>query len=117
MNVVYIINTYLNVKLFNRYAIDESDGHYIVYSGTTAGWVHCVMVYHGFGVGITVYQDESKIGNDTSKGVSYTPTGNGQVVIGRRNGGEGNRYTSASVDEIKLCNRQLTQQEISNMYQ
>ena len=110
-------NSHQSVKLLNRYAIDESDGHYIVFSGATTGWVHCVMIYHGVGQGITVYQDESKIGNDTSKGVSYTPTGNGQVVIGKRNGGQGNRYTSASVDEIKFYNRQLTQQEISNMYQ
>ena len=88
-----------------------------MHSGATSGWVHGVMVYHGVGAGITVYQDGSQIGTDTSKVVSYKPTGNGDVVIGKRNGGQENRYTSASVDEIRLYNRQLTQKEITNMYQ
>ena len=115
--MVYIHNTNQTVNRLNRYAIDESDGHYIVYSGTTTGWVHSVMVYHGVGQGITVYQYGSQIGKDTSKNPEFKPRGNGQVLIGKRNGGGGNRYTSASVDDIKLYNRQLTQQEISNMYQ
>ena len=75
------------------------------------------MVYHGVGVGITVYQDGREIGTDTEKVVLSKPAGNGQVVIGRRNNGAMHHYASVSVDEIKFYNRQLTQQEISNMYE
>ena len=40
-------------------------------------------------------------------------SGNGEVVIGRR---LGDQYASAFVDEIKMYNRQLSQEEIINMY-
>ena len=72
------------------------------------------MVYHGVGQGITVYHDGTEVGTDTEKALlPPKPMGNGQVLIGQR---QGNRYLSVSVDEIKLYNRQLSQEEIGNMY-
>ena len=74
------------------------------------------MVYHGVGVGITIYQDGREIATTTTMIAESKPTGNGQVVIGKRTGRFGDRYTSVSVDEIKFYNRQLSEQEISDMY-
>ena len=74
------------------------------------------MVYHGVGVGITVYNDARVIGTDTVKIGLSKPAENGQVVIGKRSYGSEDDYSSVSVDEIKFYNRQLSQDEISNMY-
>ena len=108
------------IVLFTRYVIDETDGYLSVYGDATTGWVHGVMVYHGMGQGITVYENGRKIGSDTDKyfseAVTGKPRGNGQVFIGIRNHGNGDRYASVSVDEIKFYNRQLSEEEISNMY-
>ena len=90
--------------MFDRYAITEPDGYYVVAAHITADWVHVVLVYHGVGQGITVYQDGSKIGTDREKEYFTTSTGNGQVIIGKRDWGYGDRYASASVDEIKFYN-------------
>ena len=103
--------------MFDSYAIDESDGAYLLEVDITIGWVHSVIVYHGVGHGITVYQDGSKIATDTDKNdAGVKPKGNGQVVIGIRNHGSGDDYASASVDEIKFYNRQLSEKEISDRY-
>ena len=102
--------------MFDRYAIDEPDGYYLVNGGTTTGWVHAVLVYHGVGVGITVYQDGNEIGTDTEKAGGIKQKGNGLVFIGKRTGGLGDRYASASVDEMKFYNRQLLEKEIRDMY-
>ena len=74
------------------------------------------MVYHGVGVGITIYHDGREIVRVSGTTGGSNPIGNGQVVVGRRTIAAGDRYASASVDEIKFYNRQLTQEEISNMY-
>ena len=42
--------------------------------------------------------------------------GDGQLVVGKRDKGTGDLYSSVSVDEIKLYNRQLTEEEICGMY-
>ena len=75
-----------------------------------------MMVYHGVGQGITAYQDGSLLGNDMSREVGSKTSGNGEVVIGRRAGLYNTLYASALLDEIKMYNRQLSQEEISNMY-
>ena len=74
------------------------------------------MIYPGVGVGINIYQDGKEIGSALGKTVESTAAGNGQVVVGKRNFGEGDRYTSFSLDEIKFYNRQLSEKEISDMY-
>ena len=71
------------------------------------------MVYHGVGVGITMYHDGSNIGTETTMTGDSKPRGNGQVFVGKR---FGDRYTSVSVDEIKFYNRQLLAKEIRDMY-
>ena len=103
--------------MFDSYSIREVDGYFYVRAGTTTGWVHGVMVYHGVGQGITVYQDGRKIETDAVKTVEASrPTGSGNLVIGKRNPHGVDRYATASVDEIKMYNRQLTQQEFCEMY-
>ena len=74
------------------------------------------MVYHGVGQGITGYVGGSHIGTETSKRAANKETGTGQVVIGKREFPSGPTYTSASVGELKMYNRQLSQEEIANMY-
>ena len=71
------------------------------------------MVYHGEGMGITAYQDGSLIQNEASKVMldGTKPTGNGNTIIGKRE-----RYISMLLDEVKMYNRQLSQNEIQNMY-
>ena len=80
------------------------------------GWVHSVMVYHEAGQGISVYHDGSKIGTDTDKASKSTVAGSGRVEIGRRVLPGGTYYASTYVDEIKLYNRELSENEIQDMY-
>ena len=75
-----------------------------------------MLVYHGFEQGITAYQDGGLVGSGTSRNAFAQTSGNGEVVIGRRVGYRDTLYASAFVDEIKLYNRQLSQEEIANMY-
>ena len=100
---------------FDRCAIDENDGAFIVETDiSSGGWVHMVMIYHGVGLGITVYHDGTEVGADTEKAFfGPKPMGNGQTLIGKRGASS---YTSVSVDEVKFYNRQLSQEEIGNMY-
>ena len=77
------------------------------------GWVHAVLAYHGVNQGITAYQDGREIGNTMTRQSVDRIAGNGEVVIGRR---LGSQYASAFVDEIKMYNRQLSQEEVTNMY-
>ena len=102
-----------SVSKCSRYAIDQPNGNYVVETTKPTGWVHAVMVYHGVEQGITAYQDGIKVGTDTSRNPFSRPSGNGEVVIGRRFGA---LYASAFVDEIKMYNRQLSQEEIATMY-
>ena len=74
------------------------------------------MVYHGVGQGITGYVDGSQIGTDTEITPDPKERGTGRVVIGWRAYYDGRRYASAHVDEIKMYNRQLSREEIANMY-
>ena len=72
------------------------------------------MVYHGVAQGITAYHDGAEVGTKTEKAFyGDKSNGNGQVLIGKRYGGP---HISISVDEIKFYNRQLSEQEIGNMY-
>ena len=103
----------LDIYSKRRYLIDEADGYYLVSTSTLNQWVHGVMVYHGEGLGITVYQDGRLIQNQPSKVTvdGTKPTGNGNTIVGKRE-----RYVSMLLDEVKMYNRQLSQGEIQNMY-
>ena len=74
------------------------------------------MVYHGVGQGFTIYEDGTRIRADQDKTNVMIPRGNGLVSIGKRYAQGQHKYATASVDEIKMYNRQLTQQEICDMY-
>ena len=97
--------------------IDETDGWYGTGIQKPSGWVHIAMVYHGVRQGITGYVDGSQIGTGTSINPGHGGMGTGQVVIGRRVfSEEGPRYASVQVDELRMYNRQLSKEEIANMY-
>ena len=97
--------------------MDEINEWYAVVGLVPTGWVHAEMVYHGVEQGLTAYQDGIEIGADLDIATAGPKTsGNGLVYIDKRNFGVGYYYSSASVDEIKMYNRQLTQQEICDMY-
>ena len=101
------------LSLICRYVIDEVDGYYLIGTSTLNQWVHGVMIYHGEGLGITAYQDGSLIQNQASKVVvnGTKPRGNRNTVIGKRE-----RYVSMLLDEVKMYNRQLSLEEIQNIY-
>ena len=102
--------------LFDRYTIDGPSGYYVVDASVSQTWVHIVMVYHGLNQGMTVYHDSTHIGTTSQiLGVGHQ-RGDGGLVVGKRDKGTGDLYSSVSVDEIKLYNRQLTQEEICGMY-
>ena len=86
---------------------------YHIEGTTPTGWVHAVLVYHGDGLGFTAYEDGTKIGADPNKTiVGLKPNGGGAVFIGQID----YHFASATVDEVKLYNRQLSQEEICDMY-
>ena len=51
------------------------------------------------------------------QGGGSMPSGDGHVFIGRRNlGSQGVKYASTYVDELKMYNKQLSEEEICKMY-
>ena len=68
--------------------------------------------------GIIVYHDGIEVGRD-KRGSPGTGTG-GMVTCslggGKIGGSVGPRYASVYVDEIKMYNRQLSEEEICKMY-
>ena len=85
-------------------------------TNTPTGWFHMAMVYHGVGAGISAYIDGAKIATVTAASSNAKPTGNGEVVIGRRVLQSATNYATTYVDEFKMYNRQLSDTEILNMY-
>ena len=97
--------------------MDENNGWYAITGTSTTGWVHAVMVYHGLGNGFTAYEGGEQIGADLDiTNANASPSGNGWVYIGKRFAGATDKFATASVDDIKMYNHQLTQQEICGMY-
>ena len=101
--------------MFYRYSLDEANGWYEVGIPKSTEWVHVVTVYHGVGQGITAYKDGEVVGTDTTKTSGSLPQGSGTLVVGRRVL-QNTVYVSALVDEIKLYNCQLSEEEINNLY-
>ena len=91
----------------------------MVYVGIIPGWFHLVVVYLGpnNGQGLVVYINGTKKGIDTLRYEDIHPAGNGELVIGRRHTDLDHSYTSVAVDVLTLWNRELSAQEIKNLYQ
>ena len=88
------------------------------YKLRTSGWFHVALVYHGpnDGEGITVYHDGTQVEHDDTRyNRSYT-TGPGSMVIGRKYTNRDDYYTSVVVDELTMWNRQLSVQEIQDIF-
>ena len=80
-------------------------------------WFHSVMVFQADS-GIIVYHDEIEVGRDKTREPRNRNGGNGHMLIGRRKigGSVGPRYATVYVGEIKMYNRQLSEEEICKMY-
>ena len=78
------------------------------------------MVYHGVGQSISAYHDGVYMGDQNfrknSAQIGTLVRGNGQVVIGKRQHPTFALHSTADVDKVKMYNRQLSAQEIENMY-
>ena len=94
------------------------DGDFWVFFNPVAGWFHLAVVYLGLnnGQGLVVYVN-GEVERDTTKDDDTYQPGNGQLVIGKKFIDRNDDYSSVGVDELTLLNRQLTAQEIEDLYQ
>ena len=100
-----------------RYNIDQPSGGLTIVTNLPTGWVHAVLIYHGEVEGTTLYHDKAKVGSQTSLLFAQPMNeGTGIVFIGRRIDWSRSVYSSVYVDELKMYNRQLSQEEITDMY-
>ena len=76
------------------------------------------LVYHGpnNGQGITVYQDGTQVEHDDTRYNQLYTRGSGSMVIGRKYTFKDDHYTSVAVDELTMWNRQLSVQEIQDIF-
>ena len=96
--------------------LDGETETYATVSYTPNQWFHAVMIYHGPQGFITVYHDATEVGTP-SRYPRATTSGTGQMLIGARDIEEVSPYySSVAVDEVKMWNRQISEDEISNMY-
>ena len=83
-------------------------------------WFHTVLIYRGpqpqdF-YKIKIYHDGTLAGMGGEQGFPV-PSGTGRTVIGAMHIEEPwSVYTSLAVDEVKMWNRQISEEEINNMY-
>ena len=98
-----------------------SDGSF---QGTTSsqpsGWTLVTIVLHGTysSGGFTVYHNMARAARVTNKRSGSYSSGGGNMVIGRRfvNQGSTSEYSSITVDELMIWDRELTSQERSSLY-
>ena len=95
--------------------LNGPDEIYTTVSFTFNQWFHAVLICHGPQDGISVYHDTTQVGMSMKYGRSTTP-GTGQTLIGARDILASPYYTSVAVDEVKMWNRQISENEIENMY-
>ena len=83
------------------------------------GWFHLVVVYLGpnNGQGLIVYVNGTAAGRDATRVADVNQQGNGQLVIGKKFIDSDNDYSSVAVDAMTLWSRELTVQEIEDLYQ
>ena len=83
-------------------------------TGVPTGWFHVVLVLHGEGV--TVYYNAiAEDGYRTTGNVLMQP-GSGITVIGKAFTERNDQRTSASVDELMMWNRALSESEVAMIY-
>ena len=94
--------------------VNVEDGYFAVAAAHPSGWFHSVLVYHGPNdcERITVYHDGTQVGNDTSKRSTNRVSGEGRILIGRRNIDTDWGYNSVEVDELVFWNRNISSTEV-----
>ena len=88
---------------------------YTTVSYTPNQWFHAVMIYHGPQDVTAVYQDKTEVGTPIKYGRGASP-GTGQTLIGVMNIEGTASYSSVAVDEVKMWNRQISEDEINSLY-
>ena len=76
------------------------------------------IVYHGpnNGEGFTVYHNGIGVAHDNFRSASSHNAGPGSMVIGRTFTDVDDEYASVCVDELTMWNRQLSFQEIQDIF-
>ena len=94
------------------------NGFFSVDVAPVTGWFHLAVVYLGpnDGQGLIVYVNRTKVKKCAQRSNRGTSPGNGQLVIGNKLIGSDD-YSSVAVDELTLWNRELSDQEIEDLYQ
>ena len=84
-----------------------------------SGWTHLFINDIGpeDGEGIRIYYDGVRRGNDTSMSLYSFNTGDGRIVIGRRETDSDDNYGSAQLDELIFFNKKLSESEITMLSQ
>ena len=95
--------------------MDVNYGFFYVTFNPIFGWFHLVVVCLGpnNGQGLVVYVNGTEVDRDVLRSASLFQPGNGQLVIGKGN----DLHSSVAVDELTLWNRELSDQEITDLYQ
>ena len=91
-------------------------GQFFANTKRPSGWFHIVLNYIGpkDGEGIKIFIKGAQVASDTITSRGPYPTGDGRIVVGKKNTDEQNLfYASVQVDELRFFNRYLTQEEIS----
>ena len=83
------------------------------------GWFHLGVVYLGpnNGQGLIVYVNGTAAGRGTTRVADVNQQGNRQLVIGKKFINSDDDYSSVAADELTLWSRELTVQEIEDLYQ
>ena len=88
---------------------------FAIVSFTLNQWFHAVVIYQGPQDVFTVYHDTTQVGTSTNYGRGASK-GTGQMLIGAMAIEGAPKYSSVAVDEVKMWNRQISEDEINNMY-
>ena len=68
------------------------------------------------GEGIRIFFNEAEMGSDTIKDGGPYPTGDGRIVVGRRQTDKDGKYASVQVDELIFFNQSLSTTDIKLLY-
>ncbi len=79
-------------------------------------WFHGVLVYHGPGIGITLYINGTiALSDHKGKNVNYGET-QGNVLLGKGKSALDEQYADASVDELYYWNTPLDSAAVQQLY-
>lgn len=92
--------------------------HYAKYvtSISTGTWYHVAGVYDSTAHTLTLYLNGTSVATSSVTGFSPNSTSGGNMDIGAEGSGSGQFNTSGTLDDVRVYNRALTAQEVSDLY-